>query len=47
MAERQSNDPFGNVSSIRDSAPAGHEMNQNIKLGEKEASKLSLNARGW
>ena len=34
MAERQSNDPFGNMSSIRDSAPSGHEMNQNIKLGE-------------
>ena len=34
MAERQSNDPFGNMSSIRDSAPGGLEMNQNIKLGE-------------
>ena len=36
MAERQSNEPFGNVSSIRDSAPADHEMNQNIQLGKIE-----------
>ena len=45
MAERQSNDPFGNVSSIRDSAPVDHEMNQNIKLGDNQANidaKVSL-----
>jgi hypothetical protein len=36
MAERQSNDPFGNVSSIRDSGPVDHEMNQNIKLGDNQ-----------
>ena len=38
MAERQSNDPLGNVSSIRDSAPVDHEMNQNIKLGDNQAN---------